>query len=104
MFRKRSASFAVTRAGLVRQAAAQSHLMKTTLRLTLAFSCLLAPPLFAGPVTEVSAADNSETSASSVSFPFEFEAEYSYIGDSAVSRSFRNVRDFDENYFSLRFV
>jgi opacity protein-like surface antigen len=39
-----------------------------------------------------------------VSFPFEFEAEYSYIGDSEVSRGFRHIRDFDENYSLLRFV
>lgn len=78
--------------------------MKTTLCLTLAGLCFIAAALFAGPPSDVSTVDNSDTSASAVSFPFEFEAEYTYIGDSEVSRGFRNVRDFDENYSLLRFV
>ncbi len=78
--------------------------MKTILPLALACLCFMAAPLFAGTVSDYAAVDDSDTSVSSASFPFEFEAEYAYIGDSTVSRGFRHVRDFDENYFLLRFV
>lgn len=57
---------------------------------------------FAGTINGSAYAESaSETSAR---LPFEFDAEYTYIGDSRVARGARDVRDFDETYSLLRFV
>ncbi|MDQ6654408.1 MAG: DUF6268 family outer membrane beta-barrel protein [Verrucomicrobiota bacterium] len=61
---------------------------------------MLAVPLFAGSTVETSTPN--ETSAAT--FPFEFDAEFSYIGGSDVARGFRRIRDFDEVYAAGRFL
>ncbi|MGI8820341.1 MAG: DUF6268 family outer membrane beta-barrel protein [Chthoniobacterales bacterium] len=74
--------------------------MKTSfsiLALSLAF---LTAPLFAGSTMETSTPDETSTSA----FPFEFHAEYGYLGDSDASRGYRTQRDFNENYYLARFI
>ena len=56
----------------------------------------------AGTISGVS--NYEETPASGMGIPFEFSAEYSYIGDGTVQRDNRVVRDFDETYSFLQFV
>ncbi len=60
----------------------------------------LAAPLFAGSTVETS----SPVDETRATFPFEFDAEFSYIGDSTVARGFRNIRNFDEVYASGRLL
>lgn len=69
--------------------------------------CLAATTAFAGTGRDYSTAASSSTAATSDTdtvFPFEFDAEYAYIGKSDVERSYRKVRDFDENYGLVRFI
>lgn len=63
---------------------------------------LVAAPVFAGSTIETSTPE--ESGGTKGLFPFEFDAEYSYIADGDVSRGRRDIRDFDETYSSLRFI
>lgn len=78
--------------------------MKSHFRFALLSLCLMMiASLFGGTGSDLSTSENT-TSDSSPSFPFEFDAEYAYIGESDVSRSFREVNNIKENYSLLRFV
>lgn len=70
-----------------------------TLSLCLA---LAATPLLAGTGFDTVATNGSATT-DNTSFPFEFEAEFSYIGESRVERGFRAI-EFDETHFATRFI
>ena len=62
---------------------------------------LTVSPLFAGSVIEMSTPNES---AEAGSFPFEFDAEYTYVGGSEVERGFRQIRDFQESHAAVRFI
>jgi hypothetical protein len=66
--------------------------------------CLFAAtsPLVAGASFKTSQGDTAATEARG-GFPFEFDAEFSYIGRGEVARGFREA-DIDEDYFAARFV
>ncbi|MGI9087175.1 MAG: DUF6268 family outer membrane beta-barrel protein [Chthoniobacterales bacterium] len=78
--------------------------MKISLAIFL-FALGMAGSLLAGPdfKTTVPARDE-QPAAEAKKFPFEFDAELAYIGDSDVSRGFRQINNFDEVYSLLRFV
>ncbi|MEP6955217.1 MAG: DUF6268 family outer membrane beta-barrel protein [Chthoniobacterales bacterium] len=63
------------------------------------FALAAATPLSAGPD---SVFEHSTANAEVGRTAFEFEAEYGYIGDGTVERSFRRVENFDEDYFYAR--
>ena len=75
--------------------------MKNSFRALVLCLGLAATPLFAGNTFDKGIADEA---AARGAFPFEFELEYSYVAGSEVARGFRVIRDFDEDYFSTRFI
>jgi hypothetical protein len=79
--------------------------MKPTLHLIVLSLCLGTASLLAGTESHYSSTDSTNTGESATSsFPFEFDAEYAHIGEGDVSRSFREVNNFDENYSLVRFI
>ncbi|MBA3884028.1 MAG: hypothetical protein H0X73_15295, partial [Chthoniobacterales bacterium] len=77
--------------------------MRISVRSLVVCLCLIAAQAFAGSGGDYSTnATDSFTGESQSILPFEFDAEYTYIGDSDAERGFRKVRDFDENYFFAR--
>lgn len=75
--------------------------MKNTFRLFSFCLFVAATRAFAGTGSESSMA---ETATEAPPFPFEFDAEFTYIADSTVERGSREIRDFDETYSLLRFI
>ena len=76
--------------------------MKILFRTLSACLGLVATPLFAGAMFDMSSSANGNGTRAAI--PFEFEAEYSYIGDSRVERGSRQIRDFDETYAATRLI
>jgi hypothetical protein len=77
--------------------------MKTSLRNILLCLCFAAASASAGDYSSTTTTRAAATDTDTV-FPFEFDIEYAYIGGGDVERSFRKVRDFDENYGLARFI
>lgn len=78
--------------------------MKTALYLGLLSLCLTSANLRAGSFDATKGNSEGETHGG---IPFEFDAQFSYIGDGEVSRgrdSFRRDVDLDEDYSYLRFI
>ena len=74
--------------------------MKKTIRTLLLCFCFAAARSYAGSDYKSPTA----TDQPATTFPFEFDAEYAYIGESDVERGYRKNRNIDENYYSARFV
>ncbi len=79
--------------------------MNIKIRILLLCLCFISARLFAGTGADDST-NTTQTDAgeSQRTFPFEFDAEYTYIGKSDVERSFRRNNDIQENYSLLRFI
>jgi opacity protein-like surface antigen len=78
--------------------------MKSIPLALLAF-CLATSPLLAGIDFKTTAPARDEPAVESkMPIPFEFDAEFAYLGSSDVARGYRELNDFDEIYSLVRFV
>lgn len=77
--------------------------MKKTLCLVVLVATFAARA-FAGTISGVNTPTETPTTEGGIRIPFEFDAEFAYIGSGEVARGSRDVRDFDEDYSYLRLI